>query len=397
MLEFARGKLIGTVLADPEKIVAQGVAIEVGAGSHVQVESTFFTDLRKGMQLAAHSEDLSLDDLRRHFGPLPAGGVLKLAATASGPYKALAIEGRTAAQGARFMDLSLGDLTTKVAFDTASMRLAFTDVHAHKDRSSYRGRIAVDFSSSAMPVDAHVELSDAYVNDLVDLAVGLVPELSTVEDPDLVDGHVEGVIDVKGPVAAPSGTASLELDDLILWGESFNSGMARLSLHGGDPRLQIDELVLLHGEAALRVAGRFGPRWQLDIDGRTENFTLADLDIEGGSLAAAFDVHGSLLRWRESAGTMTLSQLRIVRSDLAFENDGPAQVTFGPEGIRTERLALRAPFTTAQLSGGRGRDGRLDLRLGASIDGRVLPGLMPDVEHASGTYLVQAVVGGSAK
>src|SRR5205814_1909351 len=165
MLEFARGKLIGTVLADPEKIVAQGVAIEVGAGSHVQVESTFFTDLRKGMQLAAHSEDLSLDDLRGHFGPLPAGG------------------------------------------------------------------------------------------------------------------HVDGVMDVDGPVAAPSGTAAQELDDVSLWGESFKSGMARLSLRGGDPRLQIDELVLLHGEAALRVAGRFGPRWQPDIDGRTENFTLADLDF----------------------------------------------------------------------------------------------------------------------
>src|SRR5205085_9279966 len=105
----------------------------------------------------------------------------------------------------------------------------------------------------------------------------------------------------------------------------------------------------------------------------------------------------SLLRWRESAGTMTLSQLRIVRSDLAFENDGPAQVTFGPDGVRTDRLALRAPVTTAQLSGGRGRDGRLDLRLGASIDGRVLPGLMADVEHASGTFLVQATVSGTVK
>src|SRR5205823_683957 len=103
--------------------------------------------------------------------------------------------------------------------------------------------------------------------------------LSAVEDPDLVDGHVEGVIDVKGPVAAPSGTASLELDDLILWGETFDAGMARLSLHGGDPRLQIDELTLVHGEAALRVTGRFGPRWQLDIDGRTENSTLADLNM----------------------------------------------------------------------------------------------------------------------
>jgi len=94
---------------------------------------------------------------------------------------------------------------------------------------------------------------------------------------------------------------------------------------------------------------------------------------------------------------MTLSQLKIVRSDLAFENDGPAQVSFGPEGIRTPRLALRAPYTTAEVSGGRSRDGKLDVRLGASIDGRALPGLFPDVEHASGTYLIQATVGGTAK
>jgi autotransporter translocation and assembly factor TamB len=430
---------------------------------------------------------------------VPARGTLKVAATVSGPYKSLVIEGRTAAQGVHFMDLSLGDLTTRVAFDTTSMKLAFTDVRARKDRSAYQGRIAVDFSSAAMPVDAHVDLSDAYLNDLVDLAAGLVPSLAAVEDPDLVDGHVEGVVDVKGPAAAPSGTASLEMDDMVLWGESFDAGFARLTLIGGNPALRIDELTLLHGEGALHAAGRFGPDWELDIDARTEKFTLADLnmfqrarlsgpmqltahaggiadhpvvnvslrftegmadeadlgegdlaltldgkalswkgtvgangitgqallegdfpyscsgtlrvadlpqyvdllapdvDIESGSLAAAFDVHGLLLRWRESAGTMTLSQLRIVRSDLPFENDGPAQVSFGPDGIRSERLALRAPFTTAELSGGRGRDGKLDLRLKASIDGRVLPGLMPDIEHASGTYLVQATVGGTAR
>src|SRR5205085_887916 len=83
--------------------------------------------------------------------------------------------------------------------------------------------------------------------------------------------HVEGMIDVKGPAAAPSGTASLDLDDLTLWGESFNAGTAHLSLHGGDPRLQIDELTLHHGEAALHVAGRFGPRWQLDLEAQSEN------------------------------------------------------------------------------------------------------------------------------
>ncbi|MGE5048033.1 MAG: translocation/assembly module TamB domain-containing protein, partial [Deltaproteobacteria bacterium] len=68
----------------------------------------------------------------------------------------------------------------------------------------------------------------------------------------------------------------------------------------------------------------------------------------------------------------------------------------GPAGVHIERLVLRAPWTTAQLSGG-SAGGRLDLRLTASVDGRVLQGLLPDVEHASGTYLVQASVGGTLK
>src|SRR2546423_814095 len=396
MFEFSRGKLAAALLADADKIVAQGMAIEVG-GSRVQVESTFFTDQAKGMQLAAHTENLSLDDFRGHFGPLPASGTVKLAASVSGPYQELAIEGRTAAQDVHFMELSLGDVTTHVAFDTTSTKLTFEDIRGHKDQSEYRGRIAIDFSSAATPLEAHVELPEAYLNDLVDLASGMVPALSAIEDPREVDGRVAGVIDVKGPAASPLGTASLQFRDLSLWGESFDAGEARLSLHGNEPRLQIEDLTLRHGEAALRVSGPFGPKWQLHLDPRTENFTLADFDIESGSLTAAFEVRGSLLRLRDSAGTMTLSQLLIVRSDLPFENDGPAQVSFGPEGIRTERLALRAPFTTAHLSGGRGRDGKLDLRLGASIDGRVLPGLLADVEHASGTYLIQATVNGTVK
>src|SRR5207245_8891107 len=84
-----------------------------------------------------------------------------------------------------------------------------------------------------------------------------------------------------------------------------------------------------------------------------------DFDIESGSLTAAFEAHGSLLRLRDSAGTMTLSQLLIVRSDLAFENDEPAQVSFGPEGDGNQGLALRAPFTPAHTYGARGRGGRV--------------------------------------
>jgi translocation and assembly module TamB len=498
MLEFARGRLEGAIEADAEKIVARGVAVEVG-DSRMQVESTFFTDPRRGMELAARSEIVKLDDLRDHFGTLPARGTLKLAARVSGPYQAISIEGSASAQGVRFMDLSLGELSAQVGFDTRSMKLSFADIRGHKDRSVYKGRIAVDLSTDAAPVDAHLELPDAWAADLVDLAVGLVPALSLVDDPERLDGHLNGLIDVKGPILSPDGTASFSLDDVTVWGESFDQGVARFSLHGREPRLQVEELTLGHGDAELHVAGRLGPDWRMDFEARTEGFTLEDLDmveraklsgplratahiggtvmhplvdlavkftrgmageadlgegdlavnldgmaltwkgtlgshgvrgqasldgdmpytcaatlrvpelakyldlfapdasIQSGSLSAAVELRGFLLRWRESAGTMTLSQLRIVRSDLAFENDGPAQLSFGPEGVRTQRLALRAPYTTAVLSGGRARDGRLDLRLGASIDGRALPGLFPDVEHASGTYLIQATVGGTAK
>src|SRR5256885_1150278 len=161
------------------------------------------------MQLAAHTETLSLDDFRGHFGPLPASGTVKLAASVSGPYQELAIEGRTAAQDVHFMELSLGDLTTHVAFDTASTKLTFDDIRGHKDQSEYRGRIAIDFSGAATPLEAHVEIPEGYLNDFVDLASGMVPSLSAIEDPGEVDGRVAGVIDVKGPAASPSGTASL--------------------------------------------------------------------------------------------------------------------------------------------------------------------------------------------
>jgi len=500
MLEFARGKLTGEVWADPEKVVAHAVTVDVGE-SRIQVESTLFTDPKRGMDLTARSEAIRIDDLRGHIGLIPARGAIKVAARVAGPYKAVAIDGSTVAQGFRILDLSLGEVAAEVAFDTRSMKLSFADIRARKGRTSYQGRFALDFSAPGIPVDAHLEIPDGRVYDLVDVAVGLVPALRPVHDPDNFDGHLAGVIDAKGPIGGPDGKAALSFDTVTLWGESFDQGALRATLHGSEPRLQVEELSLRHGDAEVLTRGRFGPDWKLDFEGRTEGFTLADLDmavrdqlsgdlnltarvsgtaqhpvvgvavkfadgmageaelgegdlslrldgkqltwkgtvatpgaalqgqaqleddfpytcsatlrlqdlaqyveliapgqgIQSGSLSAAVELRGSLLKWRESAGKMTLSQLKVVRADLPFENDGPAEISFGPEGVRTPRLALRAPYTTAQITGGRNREGKLDVHVGASIDGRVLPGLVPDVEHASGTYLVQATFGGTTR
>jgi autotransporter translocation and assembly factor TamB len=109
--------------------------------------------------------------------------------------------------------------------------------------------------------------------------VGLVPTVRTVHDPDAFDGHLAGVVDVKGPIAGPDGRASLRFDDVRLWGEEFDQGDLRASLHGGEPRLQIEELSLRHCDGEVLATGRFGPSWRLDFEARTERFTLADLDM----------------------------------------------------------------------------------------------------------------------
>ena len=82
---------------------------------------------------------------------------------------------------------------------------------------------------------------------------------------------------------------------------------------------------------------------------------------------------------------MTLARLQLVRSDMAFESDGT-----GRGLLRSRRRPRRAarparPLHHGAALGGTRAGGKLDLRLSASVDGRrVLQGLVPDVEHASG-------------
>lgn len=500
MFEFARGKLTGQVTIDPSEVAVRHGVVEAGA-SKVLVESSFFTDLKKGMRLSASSELLDLDDFKGHIGPLPAHGRAAVAARVEGPYRDLRVDGSAKLTDLRFLDLALGDVQSQVSFAFHDpMPLTLSDIQGRKGRSLYAGRIALSLGDPEVPVEAHLELPDAWLHDMVELAVGMVPTLSTVEKQEDVDGHFAGVIDVRGPVTHPDGSARMALDQVSLWQEQFAAGSAKLTLHGDNPRLEIEQLTLEHeGGARVKMAGNFGPDWKLDMDAHSEGFTLADLDmmdwakltgpmratvhmggvaqhpliatkvrfdkglagkwtlgdgdlsldvdgkamtwkgtvgthklagqasllgefpytstaslripdlddlielfapdleVQSGSLAAEVELHGSLLAWRKSAGTVTLLQLKLVKGDLAFENDAPAQIGFGPDGLRVDKLLLRAPYTTALLSGGRGADGRLDLKLSASIDGRLLPGLLPDVEHAAGTFLVQATVGGTTR
>jgi translocation and assembly module TamB len=492
VLEMPRGHLTSAVAIDPQKVSLRGARIESGS-SQLNVEGALYTDPDRGLDLFAQSDQLSLDDLRGHIAQLPWHGRAALSARVHGPYADVRLESSTAMRGFHFIDLSLGDLSAQVDF-TGNV-LSIEQVLGRKDRSTYAGHVKLDFHREPA-IDAHLDLPDAYVHDLVDLAAGLVPALSAVNHPDL-DGRLSGAIDVKGPVAGPDGEARLSFSSASLWGQGFDGGEAHLTLHGQEPRLQIDRLVLRHGEGELELAGRLGPAWQLEMNAATRDFTLGQLDfarsarlagplqfearlrgvaqhpqlevrssftggragtaelgdgkltlrldgmqlhwqaeagthrlegratlegdcpysaalavrfpdlsgylqsfipeaeVQGGSLSADLSLSGSLLRWRDSQGRGELTTLQLVRNGMTFENDGPGQLVFGPRGVEVRKLALRAPYTTVAVTGSRLRDGKLDLRLAASVDGRILQNLFADLEHAAGTYLVQATVGGT--
>jgi autotransporter translocation and assembly factor TamB len=136
------------------------------------------------------------------------------------------------------------------------------------------------------------------------------------------------------------------------------------------------------------LALRFG-----DLSGLFQTF-LPEAELRGGALEADVAISGDLLRVAESEGTVQVGRLAVERQEMTIENDGPGELAFGPEGIDVKRLAVRAPYTSATLQG-RAAYGALDLRLVASVDGRLLQGLFADLEHAAGTCLVQASMGGT--
>ncbi len=283
ILEFNKGHLSSLVNINPERVTLRGAKLDVG-GSRLQVEGTLSTDVKVGLDLRVKGQDFSLDDLRGHLATIPWKGRISCDGEITGAYGEQTIIADVSADNFHFFDLSLGDLTAHINFD--KMVLALSDIEGRKGRSRYEGNTRLDFNQAAMPAEAHIELSEAYLHDMVELAVGLVPSLSPLTDAKDVEGQVTGTIDVKGPlvgpdpkhVIGPDGEASLQFSDVSLWDQTFEDGDAHFTLHGLTPQLVIDSIGLRHGEARLAFAGTFGPDWELHVDGKSQDFTLADLD-----------------------------------------------------------------------------------------------------------------------
>ncbi len=517
-LEFPRGRLTSGIAIAADKVTIDKTELSIG-GSKLHVAGDFSTDFKVGLNLAAHAEGFDLGDFkdrkgRKHLGPIDWSGKATLLARVVGPYTDPTIDASAQLGQVRFLDLSLGDVAAKFHF--FKLVLALSDIQGKKLQSGYTGDVRLDFNTDDIQTEAHLAVvPGSHLHDLVDLAVDLVPTLSTVHDQEDVDGLVRGTLHIRGPAARPDGYAQLEFQDVNLWGQKFATGETQLALYKG-VRLVVQKLELLHSlekdSAAFELAGTFGPEWKLEMDGRTRGFDLKDLDsastaqlhgpllanmkirgvashplidagmkfwggqagkaelgdgdftlrvdgkalvshgtvgthvfdalarLEGNfaftsTLALRFEdlsgyfatfakdsglqrgrayadvaAQGSLLKWRQATGTVNLTQLNVGFTDpqrqtsLEFANEGNGQLSFGPEGLDIKKLAIvdSKSLLQAQLKGTRARGGGLDMRLSATMDGKLLLAFAQGestsdalIEHAAGTAYLEATVAGT--
>src|SRR5207302_2128314 len=291
-LEFGRGHLSSAVSVDPAKVTVTGAQLEVGS-SHMQIDGALYTDAQRGVDLSARSEDVSLDDLRGHVAELPWHGHTALTGRVHGPYADVAIEAAVSIRGFQILDVSLGDVSAQGEF--SQNVLSFSDVRGRKDRSSYQGDFELDFGHEGIPVEARLELPEAYLHDLVGIAAGRAHGLSVLGDAANFDGQLSGTLEVTGPIARADAKATLSFASASPWHQRFDGGEARFHLRGHVPRLQFERLVLRRGEAELELSGGVGPDWRFDVDAKSRGFTLADVDAtKAAQLRGALSVEGHL-------------------------------------------------------------------------------------------------------
>jgi translocation and assembly module TamB len=349
ILEFGHGHLATPMAIDAHFIKLRGTKLDV-QGSRLTADGDLSTDPKIGLDLQVHGDGFSLEDLRGHLAAIPWKGKATVDGHITGPYGVQTIVADAAIKGFHFFDLSLGDVSSHIFFQ--DLKMAITKLEAKKGRSRYLGNVALDFNQDSLPVEAHIELPEAYLHDLIDLSVGLVTSLSPLTDQADVEGQVTGVIDIKGPVQGPDGAATLQFGGVSLWEQTFEDGDAHFTLHGQVPQLSIDSINLRHGEAHMAFAGTFGPEWKINVDGATENFKLADLD----SMRVA-SLTGPLKSIFKARG---VASHPLIDVDTTFTNGyaGKAQLGDGAIALKVDGklMTWKGTIGTHSLNG----QGRLD-------------------------------------
>jgi len=216
------------------------------------------------MDLSARLHQLTFDELRP-LGGLELSGHGAGAVRVHGPLSSLRVDGAVSARRLALEETHLADrISARLSSDLRTLRL--DDVAAVVGGTAYGGQFAYDFTEGRLTTD--VRWDDGRVEDLLTVAGTSAP----------VDGRVGGAMRLWGDPSALDGEVSLELTDVDLLGERFDTGGGRARLDAG--MLTINQLSLSRafGQESVLLRGSVRPSGELSLGLVTGGLVLEEFD-----------------------------------------------------------------------------------------------------------------------
>ncbi len=227
------------------------------------------------------------------------------------------------------------------------------------------------------------------------------PDLSVAEwfKPDGEWLHGSGNLAVRGRLFGPPSHSRMEgtvqASQIALFDVPLGDGTWALqvdrtaaSLKGPlGTDLLLDGRMLLEGELP----------FALGLDATTNDLGHYLPSVAGlrGSLTGELFAAGSVDRYRETRGDISVSALSFTKGDFSAQSDGPVELAFEGTALELKRGALKGPNgTRLSATGLREADGGLDLTVEGTFDARLVESFTPYVEQAGGRVQVSASIAG---
>lgn len=305
MLDIPAATLTGSLTLFKDHILLDGDELTAGRN-----RGRVVADIGFGPQGPLDlSFDLERADLRvlRPLGGSKLTGTGRLAGRLWGDFNRLQTRGRGTLNGFSVSGIPYADRLDATIASPDMKQLVLTEARGVRGQTRYLGNFSMDFSKRGLPMHTDVVIPSGRAEDLVSMFV----DLGEVVTGDITDGSL--VLD--GPLNDLNGAADLEMSQVTLVGEPFETGRARGRLHSGT--FTLDEITVRRGDSdELRLSGSVGRAWALDLTG-TGTLALADLQaLEGldrsltGRARVDLRVDNTLFE-PAPHGTLVLDELRF--------------------------------------------------------------------------------------
>lgn len=318
-IAFKKGAIKGAFRVGSHSVEFSRAHI-AASDTDIDLSGSVYFDAAKGLNLRFDSARVRLDELGP-FGPAKCEGTGELHGRVSGPYAALDIDASATVRDLRVQGYDIGHVSAHTHLDLGAQLLDVLAIKGERGESKFTGDARLTFREGTT-VETRLSLDGAHAVDLIAIAQSRFPALAKLKEN--VDALVTGDIELSGPTDAFDIDARLAMSDVKLYGQRFDSGIARVTMRrGAELRLRTLELV--------RDSGRVLANGQLDLEDLafklrlvTRGLRMAHVDALGaraaqssGSLSLRLDMDGTIDEPTINEGTILINDWMLGEQPLA--------------------------------------------------------------------------------